>query len=191
MPKYTLDMSIGDLPRIDEKYLKKFHKLGLSTVRGLLYHFPNRYNDFSKIITIDKLKLNEIATIQGEVLKIENIRTFKKRMVITEAIIKDNTGSVKAVWFNQPFLTKNIKPDKKVSLSGKLSMGPKGLYLSNPSYELVSLYRAPTHTARLIPVYPETTGLGSRFIRYYIKLILPLADKIKEFLPSNILKKHG
>ena len=112
-------MSIGDLPRIDEKYLKRFHKLGLSTVRGLLYHFPNRYNDFSKIITIDKLKLNEIATIQGEVLKIENIRTFKKRMVITEAIIKDNTGSVKAVWFNQPFLTKNIKPDPKIEKDKK------------------------------------------------------------------------
>ena len=188
--KYTLDMSIKDLPRIDEKYLKKFHKLGLSTVRDLLFHFPNRYEDFSKIITIDKLKPDEIATIQGEIVKIENIRTFKKRMTITEAIITDKTGSIKAVWFNQPFLTNNLKPEKKVSLSGKLATGPKGPYLSNPNYELINPYRAPTHTARLIPIYPETIGLGSRFIRYYIKLILPLADEIKEFIPSEILKKH-
>lgn len=191
MPKYTLDMSIGNLPRIDEKYLKKFHKLGLSTVRDLLFHFPNRYEDFSKITTIDKLKINEIATIQGEIVKIENIRTFKKRMTITEAIITDKTGSIKAVWFNQPFLTNNLKPEKKVSLSGKLSTGPKGSYFSNPNYELINLYRAPTHTARLIPIYPETIGLGSRFIRYYIKLILPLADEIKEFIPSEILKKNN
>ena len=190
MPKYTLDMSIGDLPRIDERYLKKFHKLGLATVRDLLYHFPNRYEDFSKIITIDKLKLNEIATIQGEILKIENIRTFKKRMNITEAVIKDTTGSVKAVWFNQPFLTKNLKEGKRVSLSGKLAIGPKGLYLSNPNYELLIIYKAPVHTARLIPIYPETIGLGSRFIRYYVKLILPLGDKIKEFIPADISKKH-
>ena len=183
-------MSIGDLPRINERYLKKFHKLGLATVRDLLYHFPNRYEDFSKIITIDKLKLNEIATIQGEILKIENIRTFKKRMNITEAVIKDATGSIKAVWFNQPFLTKNLKEGKRVSLSGKLATGPKGLYLSNPNYELLTIYKAPVHTARLIPIYPETIGLGSRFIRYYVKLILPLGDKIKEFIPTDILKKH-
>jgi len=190
MPKYTLNMLIGDLPRIDEKYLKKFNKLGLKTVRDLIYHFPNRYEDFSKIVPIEELKLNEVATIQGEILKIENIRTFKRRMTITEAIIKDNTGSVKAVWFNQPFLTNNLKPDKKVSLSGKLATGPKGPYLSNPSYELISLYKAPTHTARLIPIYPETIGLGSRFIRYYTKLILPLADNIKEFIPFDILKNQ-
>jgi len=183
-------MSIGDLPRINERYLKKFHKLGLATVRDLLYHFPNRYEDFSKIITIDKLKLNEIATIQGEILKIENIRTFKKGMNITEAVIKDATGSVKAVWFNQPFLTKNLKEGKRVSLSGKLATGSKGLYLSNPNYELLTIYKAPVHTARLIPIYPETIGLGSRFIRYYVKLILPLGDKIKEFIPADILKKH-
>lgn len=183
-------MSIGDLPRIDEKYLKKFHKLGLVTVRDLLYHFPNRYDDFSKIIFIDKLKLNEIATIQGEILSIENTRTFKKRITITEALIKDETGSVKAIWFNQPFLVKNLKPGKRVSLSGKMAFGRYGYYLSNPGYELLFLGKMPTHTASLVPIYPETIGLGSRFIRYYVKLILPLADEIKEFIPLEILKKY-
>ena len=76
MVKYTLDTPIGKLPRIDERYLKKFHKLGLVTVRNLLYHFPNRYDDFSRIIPIADLKLNETATIQGEVLKIDNTRTY-------------------------------------------------------------------------------------------------------------------
>jgi len=180
-------MSIGELPRIDEKYLKRFHKLGLSSVRDLLYHFPNRYEDYSNIITINKLKLDEIATIQGQIIKIKNIRTFKRRMTITEAIIEDETGTVKAVWFNQPFLIKNLEPGKKVSLSGKLS---KAGYLSNPAYEVLSIYRAPTHTGRLIPIYSETTGLRSRFIRYYIKSILPLASKLKEFIPYEIIKKH-
>jgi len=190
MVKYTLDTSIGKLPRINEKYLRKFHKLGLVTVRDLLYHFPHRYDDFSKIISIDKLKPKISATIQGEILSIENTRTFKKKMILTEALIKDKTGSVKVIWFNQPFLTKNLKPGKKVSLSGKLAIGSNGPYLSNPSYEALFLGRAPTHTAGLVPVYPETTGLGSRFIRYYIKLVLPVANQIKEFIPSEILKKH-
>lgn len=185
--RYNLDTLIGKLPRINEKYLKKFHKLGLNTVRDLLYHFPNRYDDFSKIIPIEKLKLNEVATIQGKIIAIENTRTFKKRMVLTEALIKDRTGSVKTIWFNQPFLTKNLSPGKKVSLSGKLSTGSKGSYLSNPSYEALG---RDTHTGALVPVYPETIGLGSRFIRYYIKLVLPVINQIKEFIPLDVLKKQ-
>jgi len=188
MIQYTLDTPIAKLPRINERYLKKFHKLGLNTVRDLLYHFPHRYDDFSKIITIDELKINEIATIQGEVLKIENIYTFRKRITITEALIKDRTASVKTIWFNQPFLIKNIREGKKISLSGKYTIGKNGPYISNPSYELMTLGKVLTHTAGLVPIYPETTGLSSRFLRYYIKLILPTIGQIKEFIPWDILK---
>ena len=191
MIKYTIETPIAKLPRINERYLKRFHKLGLNTVRDLLYHFPNRYDDFSKIITIDKLKLNETATIQGKILKIDNTRTFKKRMSLTEALVKDQTGSIKVIWFNQPFLIKNLAEGKRVSLSGKYAMGPKGPYLSNPSYELLTLGKTTTHTAGFVPVYPETIGLGSRFLRYYIKLILPTIALIKEPLPYEILKTHN
>jgi len=190
MVKYNLDTPIADLPRIDEKYLKKFHKLGLNTVRDLLYHFPHRYDDFSKIIPISELKLNETATIQGEVVSIENAQTFKRRLTLAEAIIKDQTGAIEVIWFNQPYLVKNIKPGKKISLSGKCAIGKRGMYLSNPSYEILSLGKVPTHTAGLIPIYPETIGLGSRFLRYYIKLVLPTALQIEEFIPYEILKKE-
>jgi ATP-dependent DNA helicase RecG len=176
---------------MNEKYLKKFHKLGLLTIRDLLYHFPNRYDDFSRIIPICDLKPNQTATIQGEVLKIENSRTFKKRMSLTEALIKDPSGSVRVIWFNQPFLIKNIKQGKKYSLSGKYLMGKDGLYFSNPNYEMIFPGKTVTHTAGLVPVYPETTGLSSRFLRYYIKLILPVVSEIKEFIPNEILKKYN
>jgi len=191
MIKYTIDTPIAKLPRINEKNLKKFAKLGLFTVRDLIYHFPNKYDDFSNIKNISELKINETATIQGEVLTIENTRTFKKRMFLTEALIKDQTGSVNVIWFNQPFLINNIKPNKKISLSGKLAMGKKGLYLSNPSYEILIPGKTMTHTAGLVPVYPETIGLGSRFLRYYIKLVLPAISQIKEFILLDILRKNN
>lgn len=191
MTRYALDTPIGRLPRIKERHLNKFHKLGLNTVQDLLYYFPHRYDDFSKIIAIDKLKLNENATIQGDVLKIENTRTFKKRMILTEALVKDPTASVNVIWFNQPFLIKNIKPGKKISLSGKYTMGPDGPYLSSPSYESLTPGKIPTHTAGLVPIYPEIAGLGSRFLRYYIKLVLPTVNLIKEFIPSYILNRQN
>ena len=190
MVKYDLETPIGALPRIDVKYQKKLHKLGLDTVRDLLYHFPNRYEDFSKIIPITDLKLNEVATIQGEVVSIENAQTFKRRLTLTEAIVKDKTGAIEVIWFNQPYLVKNIKPGKQISLSGKCAIGKRGMYLSNPSYEILSLGKMTTHTAGLIPVYPETIGLHSRFLRYYIKLVLSVALQIKEFIPYDILKKE-
>jgi len=191
MTRYALDTPIGRLPRIKERHLNKFHKLGLNTVQDLLYYFPHRYDDFSKIIAIDKLKLNENATIQGDVLKIENTRTFKKRMILTEALVKDPTASVNVIWFNQPFLIKNIKPGKKISLSGKYTMGPDGPYLSSPSYESLTPGKIPTHTAGLVPIYPEIAGLGSRFLRYYIKLVLPTVNLIKEFIPWYILNRKN
>ena len=191
MTKYTLDTPISELPRINERYLKKFHRLGLLSVRDLLYHFPHRYDDYSKIVPISELKLEETATIQGEVIKIENTRTYKRGLNLTEARIEDKTGWVKAIWFNQPYLVKNIKPGKTISLSGKYTSGPKGPYLSNPSYEILTLGKFTTHTAGLIPVYPETIGLGSRFLRYYIKLILPVALQSKEFIPYEILRRHN
>ena len=139
---------------------------------------------------IAALKFDEVATIQGLVQRIENIRTFKRRMSLTEAIINDNSGSVRVIWFNQPYLIKNILPGKSISLSGKYSLGPKGPYISSPSYELLTIGKFLTHTAGLIPVYPETIGLGSRFLRYYIKLALIASDQMKEFIPYEILKKQ-
>lgn len=189
MTRYNLDTPIAKLPRINERYLKRFNKLGILNVRDLIFHFPHRYDDYSDVKKVDELKLNETATIQGVVLSMKNTRTFKKHMSLTEALIKDNTGSVKAIWFNQPFLINNIKENKTYSFSGKYTMGKNGPYLSNPNYESLILGKTATHTAGLVPVYPETEKLGSRFLRYYIKLVLPAANELKEFIPVEILRK--
>jgi len=183
-----LDTPLSCLPRIGRRYFKKFHKLGLDTVRDLIYYFPYRYDDFSNIVPIAKLGPSKAATIQGKILDIKNIRTFRKRMILTEAIVQDKTGGVKAIWFNQPYLAKILTKNQQVSLSGKLSIGRGKHYLSNPSYEIIKFDKFLTHTAGLIPVYPETAGITSRLIRYALKLCLPAINKVEEFLPADITK---
>jgi len=193
----NLETPIAQLPRIGKKYFKKFHKLGIDTIRDLIYHFPHRYDDFSSIVPIVKLELHKTATIQGKILDIKNSRTPRKRMVLTEAIIEDKTGAIKAIWFNQPFLIRNLKKGQQVSLSGKLSLGTNGRYISNPGYEIMRFTTLQnfgvglTHTAGLIPVYPETTGITSRLIRYAIKLALPIISQIRDFLPQEIIKNQN
>ncbi len=188
--KISLNTPLSQLPHIGKKYYKKFHKLGLTTVRDLIYHFPHRYEDFSKIIPINKLELNQTATIQGKILTINSSYTPRKRMLLTEAIIEDNSGSIKATWFNQHYLSKALKKEQQVSLSGKLKLGPQGPYISNPSYERIFSNKSPIHTGGLIPIYPETAGITSRVIRYAIKLALPAFQEVKEFLPASITKSQ-
>jgi len=187
----NLETPIAQLPRIGKKYFKKFHKLGINTVRDLIYYFPHRYDDFSNIVPISKLELNKITTVQGEILDIKSTQTFRRQMTLVEAIIQDKTGSIKAIWFNQRFIAQTLKKGQQVSLSGKLKFSPKGHYISNPSYEIIYSNKSLTHTAGLIPVYPETAGISSRLIRYALKMSLSAVSQIKEFIPLEITKAQN
>jgi ATP-dependent DNA helicase RecG len=208
-------MDIGSplesIPRISPVYRRRLQKLGIKNLRDLFYHFPFRYDDFSNIKNIGDLKLNETATIQGKIIDIKNARTWKKRIYVTEIHVRDDTGIIKAVWFNQPFLFDTLKQNDIISLSGKISFD-KELYLSNPAYERISQIANEKsldsnsgttnherssmsglrHTGGLIPVYPETTGLSSRWLRYIIKMLLPkYLPQIKDHLPLEIKRAQG
>jgi len=187
----NLATPIESIPNIGPVYKKKLKRLGIKTINDLFFHFPHRYEDFSNLVSIAKLKINEVATIYGQVLTIENSRSWKRRMSITEAVIKDKTGAIKAMWFNPPYLTKTLRAEENVFLSGKVTLSKKGAYLSNPIYEKGDI-KDLTHTGRLIPVYPETAGLSSRWIRYILKpLLVSLENQIYETLPSTIRKEHN
>jgi ATP-dependent DNA helicase RecG len=164
-------------------------KLGLETVRDFLYFLPVRYDDFSHTSKISDLKVDETATIEGKIINIQNIRTWKKRMEITEAILEDKSGPIRVAWFNQPFLLNNVKKDSLLRLSGKVSWDKKGLFLSNPAYE--NAKRAPTNTGRLVPVYAETRGITSKWLRWKMSQLLKnyLAE-IPEVVPEAILKRQ-
>ncbi len=118
-------------------------------------------------------------------------------MFITEAFVEDRSGAIKAVWFNQPYLANTLKEGLTVSLSGKVSFD-KNLYLSNPAYEKISpppLGGAGgdfflRHTGRLVPVYPETAGLTSRYLRYLISLFLPALAQLTDWLPLEVKKSQ-
>ena len=129
-------------------------------------------------------------------------------MNITQAHIQDSTGSIRVVWFNQPYLINVLKNDMFVSLSGKVNLD-KDIYFSNPSYERIANGEWPLaeknssaishkpqaighlrHTGRLIPIYPETAGLTSRFLRYIIQPLLPNAKQIQDWLPDAIKRSQ-
>jgi len=184
---------IEQISNIGPAYQKKLKKLGIKTVQDLLYHFPHRYEDFSNIIPISKIKYGQDCCIQGKILEIQNTRTWRKRMILTQAIVQDKTGAIKVIWFNQPYLIKTLKPGDIVSLAGKTNMGEDGLYLNNPAYEKIPISNIQypisnlTHTGRIVPVYPETEGLSSRWLRWILKpLLIKFKNEIRDPVPEKI-----
>lgn len=193
---FSLSTKVEEVPKIGLTYQKRLKKFGIKTIRDLLFHFPSRYDDFSEIINIKEARqrLGEVVCVQGRIVEIENKHTFKKWMAMTEAIIEDDTGQVKAVWFNQPYISKSFQEDDFVCLAGKISLYKEGIYLNNPSHEKINEIgenEALTHTGRIVPVYPETRGITSRWLRYVIKpLLYRFAEQIPETLPKEIIKKY-
>ncbi|MCX7779161.1 MAG: ATP-dependent DNA helicase RecG [Patescibacteria group bacterium] len=185
-----LKSPISQIPKIGKLAVKRLEKLGLKRVEDIFYHFPFRYEDWSKILSIAELKAKGSGTIQAKIKTIKNRQTPKKRMVLTEALVSDSTDSIKVVWFNQPFLIKILKPGQEVFLAGKIDYDESfGLQLISPSYEFPKK-EGLIHLGRLVPIYPTTEGLSQKQIRFLMKQVLPLVDQIQDFLPDEIKRDY-
>ncbi len=183
-----LNTPISQLSRVGKTSAKRLEYLGIKNVNDLLYYFPFRYEDYRKIFLISQLQAGQLSTICGQVELIGNKRSFRSRKIITEALVSDKSGSLRVVWFNQPYVTKNIKAGDIVYLSGKAQTDMLGPKLVSPVYEKFKK-EATTHTARLVPIYPSTEGLTQKQIRFLISQVIDLSGKIKEWLPANILEQ--
>lgn len=170
-------------------------KLGLNTVGDLVYHFPFRYDDFSLVSNVIEAPIGEKVTLAGEIWSIKNIYTRSKK-VLTQAIFNDGTGPINLTWFNQSWLIKQLKTGDRLQVSGKLTKYKNKLSIMMPLWEKIntgSQFTANSsqlHTGRLVPVYPETEGLTSKWLRTKISLLLPkVMEDIKDPLPDQI--KNG
>jgi len=194
----NLSTLVEEIPGIGPQIQKRLKKLDIKTLEDLLYHFPHRYEDFSNLIPISQAKEGGIFSFQAKILEIKNIRTFRKKMVLTQAVVGDETGRLKVVWFNQPYLINNFKKGDWLCLSGKIQGKGKAIYLSNPAYEKIGKENLKmenfdlTHTGRLVPIYPETEGLSSKWLRFIIKpILIKLKNKLPDPLPEKIRKKYN
>ncbi|MFH1840947.1 MAG: ATP-dependent DNA helicase RecG [Candidatus Shapirobacteria bacterium] len=165
-------------------YAKKLKRLGIESIGDLLYHFPFRYVDYSLASKIAAIQPGEVITIAGFVVYAKNEYT-RKNFNLQKIRIKDETGEIEAVWFNQPFLIKNFRLGQKITLSGKAEKFGGKLVLSSPDYEITGNR---IHTGRLVPVYHETAGITSRWLRSRIAHLMDKNDlEISDFLPFNNL----
>jgi ATP-dependent DNA helicase RecG len=180
-----LDSKIETLPRINKPHTAALKKLGIFTVRDLLFHFPYRYLDFSKLTTIREIKAGENISLKVTIKNISSRFSFKSHLSIAEAVVSDGTGSLKVVWFNQGYLAKTLQSGDEIFLAGAPDYYNFSLQLTNPIYEKVSDF--PLHTARLVPIYHLTQDLYPKTLRNLIQSVLHIASAIPETLPEHII----
>jgi len=180
-----LDSSVGEIPLVGPVYQKRLEKLKIRSIRDLLYHIPIRYNDFSQMAKISHCRVGETLTLRGSLNSLKNQYT-KSGKKIQIAEVEDSTGKITIVWFNQPFLTRTLYPGTDLSLSGKIDWFGTKKAMVSPEYEITRLGAETVHTGKIVPVYPETYGVSSKWLRTKIKLAyLTCGEEIKEYLPET------
>ncbi len=182
----SIDSPITVVQGISAGLADKFDKLGVRTVRDLLYFFPNRHLDYSKLKSISELKQGEEETVIANVWQAQQTRLGGR--LGTEAIVGDETGNVRVVWFNNPYLARKLRVNQRIVISGRVSLFSGRHVFESPEWEPLE-DKELVHTGRLVPLYPLTQGLRPRQVRKLMKGVVDrYARQMPEYLPETLIR---
>ncbi len=220
MSTITPDIAVAEYFRLTPIQKDALRKMGIQTLRDLLYHFPVRYGDTAEAKNIDSLSKGDSAVIFGKITNLKASKGFKTKMTMATASVEDESGKIQCVWFNQPYLAKMTPEGAMVRIEGKVSerrekkretagvdevptivYSPGRLYFSNPKIEVVdklpigvgdSLFGDAGEAHTLYPVYPESRGITSSWIYHAIQKFFKsgLLDNMIDVLPGHLLVKY-
>ena len=187
----ALARPLADLEHVTAAVARRLATFGLETVGDLIEHFPRRYEDFRDRKSIRDLKVGEEATIRGEVVRVSADRTARRRVDIVRVLVRDDTGAVEAVWFNQRYLTRVLQEGMRLSLrgtfrpqGGRQSFAVKGHeILEDESGEGV-------HTEGVVPVYPASEQVSAKLLRGLVHAVAPAMRRLPDPLPAALLVRE-
>ena len=190
----VLATSLQYLKGVGPRRAADLENAGLLTVEDLLYRFPTRYEDRSRLQPIASLKPGQTVAIAGRVLACGLRSTRRPGFKIFEAAIDDGSGSLRAVWLNQPFLQTIFARGQRVVLYGPIEMrGSVSLQLTNPQYEILDDEDGETiHTGRIVPVYERTGTITPKMQRRLVHEVLQrLPADLPDPLPEAVRMRLG
>ena len=181
---FSPDASVDRIPRVGDKHLPLLRKLGIVTVRDLLFHLPRRYDDTRALTPIAALQPGEVQTSRVRVRNITRRTSPHKRVKLVEATFEDNGAVAGAVWFGPQFVERQVFAGMELVVNGKVVRSRTGLQFRNPKFEPVSAEQH--HVGTLAPVYSETHGVTSKFLRDRIEPLLSTAEQLPDPIPDDI-----
>ncbi len=209
-------MNHGDLverhfTRLKPEQQRALAKLGIRTIRDLLYHFPARYENAGPTGTIAGVTAGAEVTLYGTVRKPDVRKTWKSRRPIAEAWLEDASGRIKMTWFSQPYIAKSLHDGMQVKVSGRIAGEGAKIYLANPEIDKSPVAPEDIHTSlftngqvrlvqnldksdlsRLYPVYPESKGVSSLWLTHAVKKAFEAGahEQIEDPIPADILARY-
>lgn len=176
---------LNSIKGVGEKTAKTFADANLKTVDDLIYFFPKSYSDFSNISYVKDIKPGNV-TLKVNIHDVETKRV-RRGLHMTKATLTDDTGSIVATWFNQPYRADHLRSvsAKKWLVSGKYALSGGRYQLTNPSVELVGGQHITA--GRIAPVYKAVSGIKAHLIRKVLIELRPLMTMLPEILPEDIV----
>jgi ATP-dependent DNA helicase RecG len=173
------------LPGVGPRHGQILGRLALQTLGDMLYFFPRRYDDYSQLKPINRLWYGEEVTVIGTVQNVANRQIRSGRFTLTEALVSDGSGALRVSWFNQPWITKRLRPGMQVVLSGKIDQYLGRLVINNPEFEPLESQNLSTN--RIVPVYPLTANITQRWLRRLMYAVVSYwAPRVQDPLPRAL-----
>ena len=197
-----LDSVEQHFTRLKPDQKRALHKLGIRTIRDLLYHFPARYEQAGSTGTVAGVSAGADVTLYGTLRKPDIRKTWKSRRPIAEAWLEDSSGKIKMMWFSQPYIAKSLSDGMVVKVSGRVAGTGVKVYLANPEIDRSpvlpeeahdSLFMKGTETEEaLYPIYPESQGISSLWFFHAMKRVFAAHahESIADPIPSHILARY-
>lgn len=163
-------------------------RLGIHTLGDMLYYFPRRYDDYSRLTPINRLQYGAQVTVIGTIKSVSTRPLRSGRMQLVEAIVSDGTAALRVYWFNQAWIAKRLRNGMPVSLSGKVEQYLGRMVLNNPEWE--PLDQQQLNTNRIVPVYSLTSNITQRWLRKMMNQVVGYwAPRVRDPLPPNLRRE--
>ena len=187
VPDIPLDSPITAVKGVGPSTASRFAKLGVTTIRDMLYFFPRRHVDYGNKRRISELDVGVDQTLVATVWEARQVNLGGR--MGTEATVGDETGTIRAVWFNQPYLARRFRTNARIMLFGKVGVFKGKKVFESPEWELVES-DDPSQAGKLVPVYPLTEGLYPRTVRGLMKdIVSGWAPRLSDHLPPDVRKR--
>jgi ATP-dependent DNA helicase RecG len=169
---------------------EQLRRLGIETVRDLLFHFPRTYEDLSDVRPLSELSANKPLTVQGEVVEIEG-RNLPDGRCIVSVVLSDAGKCLEGVWFNQPHAARRFRFGQRLAFSGKPKWHRDHWQMANPRVQILDGAAEP-QAPGILPVYPLTEDLRADQLRGILRhAVDACAGHVVDILPADLRRRHG
>ncbi|PJF42852.1 MAG: DNA helicase RecG [Phototrophicales bacterium] len=183
----ALELPVTKLKGVGTNRAEQLARLGINTIGDLLFHWPRRYDDYTRMPILRRLTPDQQVTVIGTIRSVQELYSRQNTKYI-KVVIDDTSGKLELIFFNMPFLKRMLKVGMQIAVAGKTDLFRGQICMVNPEWELIDQQNLVKGS--IVPVYPLTEGLSNKFMRKIMRQAIDdWADKIVDYMPESVLER--